>query len=169
LIDVRVTLERQASTEAAYSFLFCKRRRSTVPFYPFATTGYDEPDFSPAHMKILLEECPEEVFLNHALNEKPLLNLLLSREHKSGNTYWENVNLVMIAATFGLYNKTNCTDDNLCCSMLFFKCIVVWDPFKDASMTILLSLSLILWSMFLSASHNNFACETIKDTLQFIL
>jgi hypothetical protein len=114
-------------------------------------------------MKILLEECPEEVFLNHAQNEKPLLNLLLSREHKSGDTYWENVNLVM------MYDKTNCTDDNLCCCMPFFKCIVVWDPFKDASMTILLSLSLILWSIFLSASHNNFTCETIKDTFQFIL
>ena len=76
-----------------------------MPFYRFATTGYDEPDFSPAHMKILLEECPEGVFLNHALNEKPLLNLLLSQElsqeHKSGNTYWKNVNLMMIAVTFG--------------------------------------------------------------------
>jgi hypothetical protein len=71
-----------------------------MPLYPFATTGYNEPDFLPAHMKILLEECPEEVFLNHALNEKPLLNLLLSREHKSGDTYWENANLVMIAVTF---------------------------------------------------------------------
>jgi hypothetical protein len=102
LIDVRVTLERQASTEAAESLSpVCKKRRCTVPFYPFATTGYDEPDFSPAHMKILLEECPEGVFLNHALNEKPLLNLLLSREDKSGDTYWENVNLVMMAATFG--------------------------------------------------------------------
>ncbi len=53
-----------------------------MPFYRFATTGYDEPDFSPAHVKILLKECPEEVFLNQALNEKPLLDLLLSREHK---------------------------------------------------------------------------------------
>jgi hypothetical protein len=35
-------------------------------------------------------------------------------------------------------------------------------------MTILLSLSLNLWSIFLSTSHNNFAGETIKDTFQFI-
>ena len=81
-----------------------KRKRhhddDIVPFYPFQTTGYNEDWFPPAYMRVLLEYYPQGATMPHTFDGRPMLEEVLTA-NRFTPYYWENINLVMMAAAFG--------------------------------------------------------------------
>lgn len=111
LIRSRVILHaRQQEQQELRDQQGLKRKRRyvapIVPFYPFQTTGFEEPTFNPEHLRVLLEEFPQGATMSHAPDGTTMLETVLRINEKESDAYWENVNMVLKAAAYGTIKES---------------------------------------------------------------
>jgi len=77
-------------------------RKSVVqPSEMVKTTGFWEPEFPLAHMRVFLEELPGDFITSTYCTHSSLASYVVNREFASDPDYWEKINLALMVSALG--------------------------------------------------------------------